>query len=88
MPLRKAHAFPFTMRPDRKSRKVEREGWTAMTGPLAGGLACQCQRGPQLWTVGNNSYRGTLLKKKKGAALSRSGRPPKVYRAEGHGAPG
>lgn len=36
-----------------------------MTGPLAGGLACQCQRGPQLWTAGNNSYRGTLLKKRK-----------------------
>lgn len=39
---------------------------------------CQCQRA-QLWTVGNSSCGGTLLKR---SSTVRSGHSPKVYMAE------
>lgn len=55
-------------------RAVQR---ATMTGPLAGLVVSVS--GAQLWTAGNNSYRGTLLKRSRAV---RSGHPPKVYRAE------
>lgn len=39
---------------------------------------CQCQRA-QLWTVGNSSCRGTLLKR---SSTVKSGHSSKVYMAE------